>query len=176
MYKFTVYTHPQAKDKWLRRLCPPFFMHAPPHMFCKIQLESPGGGHGRGTWWTFVLRGPSDTAAVWGPGEPKQKIMAEKKLRHRQTFSSRRWRYTWKGSICGSTLLEMIVSVNWLRHSAYQHRADTLYVVEMRSSYCYPIKILLNTQYAVQYIQPCMRHVSVIGYKYMEKTVKLHCC
>ena len=38
----------------------------------------------------------------------------------------------------------------------------------MRSSYCYPIKTLLNTQYAVQYIQPCMQHISVIGYKCMK--------
>lgn len=161
MYKFTVCTHPQAKDKWLRRLSPPFFMHAPPHMFCKIKLESPGVSTGEG----LVLRGHSDTAAVWGPAEPKQNIIAEKRLRHRQTFSSGRWRCTWKGSICWSTLLEMIVSVNWFRHSAYQHRADPLYVVEIRSSYCYPIKTLLNTQYAVQ---PCMQYISVISYKYMK--------
>lgn len=139
MYKFTVYTQPQAKEKSLRRLCPPLFICMLPPI-CSVKFNSDPLGMGMGgTSTTFVLRGPSNTAAVWGPGEPKTKIMAEN-LRHRQTFSSRRWRYTWKGSICGSTLLEMIISVNWLRHSAYQCRADTLYVTEIRSPYCRPIK------------------------------------
>lgn len=102
----------------------------PHHMLCKIHLGSPGVGH-----WRKLVNICSHRTFTFGSWRAQKQEGNMWK-----TFSSRRWRYTWKGSICWSTLLEMIILVNWLRHSAYQCRADTLYVTEITSSYCCPIK------------------------------------
>lgn len=133
---YSIYTSPSQR-KMTQKTLSPLLYACSPHMFCNISWGW--------TWEQLSEHLFSDTTAVWGPGESKKKIMAEK-LRHSQTFSSRRLGFTWKGSICWSTLSEIIISVNWLRHSAYQCRADILCFTEIRSSYCCPIKTLLNTQ------------------------------
>lgn len=131
-------------------------MHAPLHLFCKIELKSPGVGHEWGTLRHSRYLG-SRRAQI---GDHAWKTQTD--------VLSRRCRYTWKASSCWSTLSEMIVSVNWLRHYAYQCGTDTMYVIEIRSSYCYPIKTPLNTQRAARSIQPCNEHAALIGFMYMK--------